>query len=308
MEKQTSLTHFSSNVKLSISELSLEHLDEVIAFISQKEYTCVALMSHLIKNKEPCLPPLNFRYFIFSIQKESFLVENIVAVIAISDTGLVLHHIPEIQNELLAKALYPYVEKVISSFQIYCILGKKEGSDFITKTLKRTPKEIRQYELMTYDNDKKENFEQNEEFSKYLCKLCTPKDTDLLYPLQKEYELVEVLPKGEFFNSLLCKVNLKKQLSFQYVIGLFEQTNLKFVAKAGTNAQGLNWVQIGGVYTIPALRRKGIACCLVKKIATTMKCKKVKTCLFVNIVNTTAKHAYENAGFISKGLFSITYF
>jgi len=99
---------------------------------------------------------------------------------------------------------------------------------------------------------------------------------------------------------------LRKNLEQQVVLLVTAGDHI--LAKAGTNARGLYWDQIGGVYTIPEWRGRGIAAALVEAVARDRLLSGRKVALFVKTVNTFAKKAYIKAGFSTKTHFLISYF
>ena len=144
----------------------------------------------------------------------------------------------------------------------------------------------------------------------FSCVPCSEADVNLLLPLQKEYDSVEVLLPGAKLDVPLCRLNLRKILREQFVLGVRADNADSgfFVAKAGTNAIGLNWVQLGGVCTLPEFRGKGLAAFLVNKIALQKLSDGKKTALFVKNKNLPAQKAYKKAGFVPLCPFSISYF
>lgn len=144
----------------------------------------------------------------------------------------------------------------------------------------------------------------------FTCVPCSEADVNLLLPLQKEYDSVEVLLPGAKLDVPLCRLNLRKILREQFVLGVRADNADSgfFVAKAGTNAIGLNWVQLGGVCTLPEYRGKGLAAFLVNKIALQKLSDGKKTALFVKNKNLPAQKAYKKAGFVPLCPFSISYF
>ena len=78
-----------------------------------------------------------------------------------------------------------------------------------------------------------------------------------LYPLQRDYELEEVLIEPGHFDPQTCLANLRSTLRRQIVI-LAEQDG-RPVSKAGTNARGFDADQIGGVFTVEGQRGRGLA-------------------------------------------------
>ena len=99
---------------------------------------------------------------------------------------------------------------------------------------------------------------------------------------------------------------MQKALEKQIVFALFEGD--RAVAKAGTNAIGKNFAQIGGVFTDVAFRNRGFATFLTNYAAQRLSEKGKKVILFVKKKNESAKRAYAKAGFAQFGTFRIVYY
>lgn len=137
---------------------------------------------------------------------------------------------------------------------------------------------------------------------------CLAGDETVLYPLQRDYEIEEVLPPGDSHSRLLCLGGLKKTLVSQYVYAVFDSDDKIPIAKAGTNALGFAWCQIGGVYTVPEWRGQGLARFLVEYIARKFDHEGKRVVLFVKTANLPAQRAYLNAGFMPTGRYKIIYY
>jgi hypothetical protein len=139
-----------------------------------------------------------------------------------------------------------------------------------------------------------------------ICKRGKPRDAGLLFPLQKAYELEEVLLDPGSFNSGACYINLQKNLRREIIY--YALLNNKPVAKAGTNARGFTFVQLGGVYTALEVRNKGVAehvlAVLLKEIYTTY----AGVSLFVKKDNHAAIALYKKLNFQITDEFKIAYY
>ena len=247
------------------------------------------------------MPPLKFPYWIITDAHSA-----VQGVLMISSTGLVLHCLPHasaaaFENDAI---LSEQVRKLLSSHALYCIMGSREGTEIVQKLYGKTVRCRREYELLVYSGTEYGGFE---EISGSLSiKHCTEKDCGALLPLQIEYDKVEVVPDGDSLNTAVCRQNLTRLLKTQEIYSII--TNSEFCAKAGTNAHGYNWVQIGGVYTDVKYRNKGFARLLVSYVAHSFHARGKKVCLFVRTSNISAKKAYFKAGFIFDSLYSIVYY
>ena len=134
---------------------------------------------------------------------------------------------------------------------------------------------------------------------------ATENDLTELFPLQLDYENTEVAYEGRPINPAVCKLSLCARLTTEYIYKVSADGHI--VAKAGTNAQGFHWFQIGGVYTLPAYRNKGLAAAAVAHLINTHSAEAHGFALFVKTVNTAALRVYEKLGFEQCGLFRMSY-
>ena len=134
---------------------------------------------------------------------------------------------------------------------------------------------------------------------------ATENDLTELFPLQLDYENTEVAYEGRPINPAVCKLSLCARLTTEYIYKVSADGHI--VAKAGTNAQGFHWFQIGGVYTLPAYRNKGLAAVAVAHLINTHSAEAHGFALFVKTANTAALRVYEKLGFEQCGLFRMSY-
>lgn len=134
---------------------------------------------------------------------------------------------------------------------------------------------------------------------------ATENDLAELFPLQLDYENTEVAYEGRPINPAVCKLSLRARLTTEYIYKVSADGHI--VAKAGTNAQGFHWFQIGGVYTLPAYRNKGLAAAAVAHLINTHSAEAHGFALFVKTANTAALRVYEKLGFEQCGLLRMSY-
>jgi ribosomal protein S18 acetylase RimI-like enzyme len=132
------------------------------------------------------------------------------------------------------------------------------------------------------------------------------KDLENLMPLQKNYEIEEVLPYFEIYNKTASKAYLSMALENQ--ITVVAEKNGKIIAKANTNEKGFVYYQIGGVYTLPEYRNTGVSTAIVSYLLENIFLNGMKASLFVKIKNSAAIKVYEKLGFNKIEEFQITYF
>ena len=133
-----------------------------------------------------------------------------------------------------------------------------------------------------------------------------PEDAERLFSLQKAYELEEVCLDPSHFNETISRMLFKKNLRKQ-VVFITEAEGLP-VAKAGTNARGFNVDQIGGVFTKPGVRQKGIATFLMKVLLEHLSTEREAVTLFVKRDNIPALALYRKLQFEERGSYRIVYY
>lgn len=130
-------------------------------------------------------------------------------------------------------------------------------------------------------------------------------DALTLFDLQKCYELEEVYLNPQQFNDTACYAYLKSCLRKEVIF--IAERNGRPLAKAGTNARGYQVWQIGGVFTAPAERGKGLATILMKTLLNFLHKNKKRAVLFVKKNNEPALRLYKNLGFKIIADFKISY-
>jgi predicted GNAT family acetyltransferase len=131
-------------------------------------------------------------------------------------------------------------------------------------------------------------------------------DAELLFPMQKCYELEEVVITPAHFNEAQCMKSLRLALHEQLVY-VAEAEGVP-VSKAATNARGYKVDQIGGVYTVPRERGKGLGKAVVSELLKTVFADKQAACLFVKKHNRSALALYERLGFVPVTDYIISYY
>jgi predicted GNAT family acetyltransferase len=133
-----------------------------------------------------------------------------------------------------------------------------------------------------------------------------PFDAEALFPLQKGYELEEVVLDPSHFSDSQCMKLLKKALREELVF-VAERDGMP-VAKAATNARGFGADQIGGVYTVPSERGKGLGALVVGELLKAIFPDKEWASLFVKKRNRPAIALYDRLGFAPAADYIISYY
>jgi hypothetical protein len=131
-------------------------------------------------------------------------------------------------------------------------------------------------------------------------------DAALLFPLQRAYELEEVVIEPALFTDAACLKLLRQGLRRELVFHA-SRDGLP-LAKAGTNARGYGVDQIGGVFTVAPERGKGLARIVMAALLEAIFAVKPAACLFVKKANAPAIALYERLGFATLGGYVISYY
>lgn len=135
---------------------------------------------------------------------------------------------------------------------------------------------------------------------------ATARDLAALYPLQRDYEKEEVLLDPTMHVPRLCRSHLRLALREQ-VVYLAEDAS-GILAKAGTNARGFRYDQIGGVFTVREARNRGVGRAVMRALLEEILAAKAGACLFVKKTNSPAIALYRRLGFQVVGGFRISYY
>ena len=230
--------------KYKFIPLSQENIKSAVEFLLPQEESCVTLISRILDG----MPNELFSYYILCKTSNENSEYKICGVIMISKGGLIQHHFEnptELENSI---DFQNQLKILLENKNLYCIMGDKNGSKLLIKTISKIfnnklPYENREYLLLKYHPEYLPDFpdEKTPEFSELVH--CDISNLEDLYEIQKNYDIVEVLPPGKEFSELNCKTLLRKNLETQIIYAIKKDD--KFVAKAGSNAIGKNFIQLG---------------------------------------------------------------
>lgn len=233
--------------------------------------------------------------------KELYIIfeTEILGVFNFSEGGILTSFIPRLTKETEKELCNFFSKKKIS-----CIMGEKNEAEKIKKLIfklkKIQPNDTREMLFMEYTKTKNISA-QNLEIAE-----CSLQDAEKLFPLHISYTQEEVLPEWKKINLALERLKLEKILRTQKVLAVKQKNS--FCAKAQTNTISKNFIQIGGVFTKKEFRSKGLASCLVKKLAEEFQTENKKSVLFVNKKNKPAICAYKKAGFSAFAKYEMLYY
>lgn len=190
---------------------------------------------------------------------------------------------------------------------IYSLMGMSRDVRWLERRLARVPETAVDYHLMTL---RRENYApragDGREPAGLTLRPAGMADLPALFPLQKNYELEEVVLQPDHFREQACRAHLKLSLKTQLVF--LAEISGQVVAKAGTNARGRHCDQVGGVYTADSCRNRGIGFALMRVLLERIFREKSTATLFVKKTNLPAAALYRRLGFEIAGGYRISYF
>ena len=287
---------------------------ETLAFLAKYERFCVSLVEYIRLGGGDG----------FTVESDA---RETLGVISVKSRMLLC--IPNVRSLQNDGDFYTSLKTFLSDKKISCVNGETEASHFIMKILAelgRIPLHINEYALMTLSEAALRNLKAKSERYAALSKglqthldrhtavsenfkivRCGIRDADALMPLQLAYEAEEVIPPCRTQNLAAARKNLERILKTEYVVALQNSCG-GATAKANTNAVGIRWAQIGGVYTAPDFRRKGCASLLVETLAEKIVASNRLPVLYARNGNEAAQKAYTALGFTKTGGFTIAYY
>jgi len=295
-----------------LSELTIASdadLEECLAFLQESEYRCAGLTSRLKKKDRAVLPEASEGTLWVLRDREK---RNLRALYLKTPSGMVFH--------CACEGLDPSEPKAAGVLSLlgkdsFAIVGSAAHGSVLESLAARSPRHTVDYELMTLEQTRGSPGNPAEGsaypgiegpgFPKVEIARALVSDAEELFHLQKGYEREEVLLPGEAFSPDRCRAQLRVTLA-QQVVFVLRSGNAP-AAKAGTNARGFAWDQIGGVYTLPGLRNRGFATAVVGALIDNRLREGRNLALFVKTANISAQKVYEKLGFRYRDRFRISY-
>lgn len=241
-----------------------------------------------------------------SIEKVLVITQNgqVSGILAVTVSGILLHALDETGIDRNCREA---ICQEINTTPTRCIMGQEAGTRLLEECLGHSPSHSADYDLLIRPaTPETGRVDVQEPYRMFEIKPATESMHSQLMPLQEGYEREEVLPPGALFDRTAAGRTLMINLKTQYI--LTAMIGPLTAARAGTNARGRNWDQIGGVYTRPEFRRQGLASELVLRVSRNSSVQGKQTVLFVKEHNTTARNAYDRAGYIPHNRYRISYF
>ncbi len=297
--------------------ITRKSIDKVINAIIPMEEKCVNLLSLLNRQKAYFEENQYGRAFVDAIvfYSEENQQGEVLGVMLTSRRGVVLHCFFEKISEELEAMICDYF---LNTMHPTSIMGDLENSEIIEKiifnALSKKAIHNDDYKLMSLSQEDKSEI-LNRHFYQTACmnlntnlKTLIPplSDVDKLLGIELDYQREEVLINDRKIDENFFRALLEKYIrrSCLYTIKMSD----KYLAKATISAVGVNCLQIGGVYTVPRHRNKGLGAALLQALIGDSRNNNKTFVLFVKSKNMPARNMYKKLGFKNYCDFRITYF
>jgi predicted GNAT family acetyltransferase len=274
-------------------------LNSLLDFILEKEWEHTFFTSRLIENGVFTLPSRS-RFPILILKEKS----RIKAACMITTWGGLFPVFKSIDlpDEKELKELVAALNKNLK--HIYSIMGTEERVQLLKKQLNLNQGKQINYNLMVKEFNYLKPLKPD--IKDLQIKKATPDDSASLLGLELEYQKEEVFLDISNINTTQIYHNLRNTLYTQEIY--YACRGIIPIAKAGTNAIGHKWNQIGGVFTEKKDRGQGLSTWLMNYLLEQIEKDGKKTVLFVKENNSAAEKVYNKLGFIIKKKFNIIYF
>ena len=276
-------------------------LQNLVEFLSKNEWGHVGFSARLNIEERPKFPEQST--IKIHINRSSEPRSKIKESILTTGGGLV---VPVLSD--LSGARHEDISSLLSyaAKQLHSVMGLRRDVEIIEASMTEKPFRFIDYHLMTMDRAfSRSQRSPNKQMKLRICS-AHPRHIAELFPLQAAYEKEEVLLNPYKFNTgishKLFQQNLKKETI------LFARMRHRVVAKAGTNALGFQYAQLGGVYTLQKFRNRGIGTILINSLINHLGESYKGVSLFVKKDNPAALRLYEKTGFEVREEFRISYY
>lgn len=296
-----------------ISELRGRNKFALMRFLCRYESFCVQFAAALKKNISGA----------YAVYVNEFCPQDLYGIFCVKKT--VFHILPFVKTDSESALENDFVDSFVDFYKAgkfktpLCVNGTKDGTNLILKCFEKLnflPVQVNDYNLLMLENKefllnlKKQSIQlpEIEKTQIVHCKRDLPaEEKQKLLELQKSYEQEEVVPECFSFDEDFCRLRFLNSLRTQFVLALKNEEN-QFVAKAGTNALGFKFVQLGGIFTQKDFRGRHYAKFLLQVLLFRLLKIHKSVVLFVKKQNLPANRLYNSLSFKKISDYSIAYF
>lgn len=275
-----------------------ELLEPLMRFLGPLEAGCVSFTEKLVEQRRLGVPPRREYTVIARLERG----QRVSGAILQSHSGLYYPVLDPARPVVEAEAVRRLSR---STRRIYSIMGRTDDVRALEDAVRRPPLQYLDYHLMA-QADPPPEIPLPRVPRDMQIREASERDARRLFDIQKKYEIEEVLLPGNTFSPTAAMHHLKQTLREQLV--LVAELDGTPVAKANTNARGVFFDQIGGVFTERALRSRGIATALMLRLLDRLASESKNASLFVKKENAPALRMYRNIGFAVEDGFRISYY
>ena len=294
---------------LRIVPVTEEHFAACAALIKMNEWSCVYLSERFIGFMEERRAGLAPRAAEFFMLAEGERCAECRGVLFVSRGGNVLHCLD--CRVLKSRAWRRELRSFFKKRSVASIGGEAAANRFLERACGALFFSKTDYIFMRRLRDDGEGEARNPKGGLAVkgtdVYTCGEKNADMLLPLQVAYEEEEGGARGSALDESKVLLRLRGALRRETVIACRDVSTGRHLGKAGTNAKGFGWNQIGGVYTLPAERGRGIAAFMVDELARLSSNEGKSAVLFVKPKNKAARAAYAKSGFKECGAFRVAH-
>ncbi|HKK49450.1 MAG TPA: GNAT family N-acetyltransferase [Alkalispirochaeta sp.] len=204
------------------------------------------------------------------------------------------------------QALLAELQRAMGTFsRLYSIMGPQDDVEALEPAFRATPTHTIDYDLLALDwaHFPSQERPPHPELRYFIPE---PPQWRRLLSLQTAYEVEEVLLPGRRPNLAASRATILHSLEHQVVLVATYQDTV--VARVATNARGYQGDQVGGVYTDPQWRNRGVARWLMTVLLAHLQNEKRNASLFVKLDNRPAQELYRSLGFLFESPFRISYY
>lgn len=286
-----------------------QDLGRLSRFLEDREWECVSFSGHLLENGSWKLPRrYRKRVFLLPSPKRPGAEEAALLGAVLQTANGFVYPVFDFPQADRPPHLDALVRELGSGFgKVSTLMGVYEDVMALEERLPEEPSYAIDYDILSFDGTEgREALLRQRPGDGVVVRRATPRDLEALIPLQEAYEREEVLLPGRSVNKGLTLRMLQHSIEKQIV--LLAAFRGRVIAKAATNARGGRYDQLGGVYTVPEYRGRGIGSLVVASITRLILQQRRGVSLFVKKDNVPAKHLYARLGFSHMADLRISYY
>lgn len=273
-------------------------------FLEPREYRSISLTSRLVRKRGFALPSASSDALLlgFAAPQAGQGQEEPQAAVLRTGNGLLL---PLFHEDLEPAPLNLEELRLLleQGRKIYCILGMRSDVDLCAALQPHTLHATRHYLLMR--RELSTPLPEPPSIPGLQVRRVTRRNAARVFPLEEAYQREEVLVHPEQFSPTAHYLHFSRSLRHNQIY--MAELDGEPVGKAGTNAIGAGYCQIGGVFTKPELRGRGISRILMNTLLSWIYRRGQSAALFVDSANAPAIRLYERLGFNVEGEYEIVY-